>query len=301
MININHLRSFYVCALHRNVTKAAEALSVSQPSVSQQIKLFEEELGFPLFFRNGRSLDLTSEGKLLFNKSKSIFDSIIGIEEFLEQKNDFSGSISLFVSDEIERPFLSKITSELMKRSSFQNAKFAVNSIADIEKKNKKDAQAEYLYLSHKKLSSFDLIHEFSFPVKLISSVQNIEMGQVKTSQLRSLFSRLGQKLLIPSQGHALRTELESHFNLADLNDQILLESNVMACLTHSVREGLGCSLLPVQYVYDDIKSKRLSVYGPPKGFWDYRIYLYAPKNQNENVANELVRIIQNFSIEKGG
>lgn len=301
MININHLRSFYVCALHRNVTKAAEALSVSQPSVSQQIKLFEEELGFPLFFRNGRSLDLTSEGKLLFNKSKSIFDSIIGIEEFLEQKSDFSGAISLFVSDEIERPFLSKITSELMKRSSFQKAKFTVNSISDIEQKCKKDTNSEYLYLSHKKLPSFELIHEFSFPVKLISSVQNIEMGQVKTTHLKALFSRLGQKLLIPSLGHVLRTELEGHFNLADLNDQILLESNVMACLTHSVREGLGCSLLPVQYVYDDIKSKRLSVYGPPKGFWDHRIYLYAPKNQNENVANELVRIIQNFSIEKGG
>lgn len=61
MINVNHLRSFYICALHRNVTKAAEALHVSQPSVSQQLKLFEDELGFPLFFRNGRTLDLTSE------------------------------------------------------------------------------------------------------------------------------------------------------------------------------------------------------------------------------------------------
>lgn len=301
MININHLRSFYICALHRNVTKAAEALCVSQPSVSQQIKLFEEELGFPLFFRNGRSLDLTSEGKLLFNKSKTVFDSIIGIEEFLEQKSDFSGLISLFVSDEIERPFLSKITSELMKRSSFQKAKFTVNSISDIEKKGKKEPHTEYLYLSHKKLSHLDLIEEFSFPVKLISSVQNIEMGQVKTTQLKSLFSRLGQRLLIPSHGHVLRTELESHFDLADLNDQVLLESNVMACLTHSVREGLGCSLLPIQYVYDDIKTKRLSVYGPPRGFWDHHIYLYAPKNQNENIANELVRIIQNFSIEKGG
>lgn len=232
MININHLRSFYICALHKNVTKAAEALHVSQPSISQQIKLFEEELGFSLFFRNGRTLDLTSEGKVLFNKSKTVFDSIIGIEEFLGQKSDFSGSISLFVSDEIERPFLSKITSELMKRSSFQQAKFSVNSISDLEKKNKKEAHSEYLYLSHKKLSSMNLIHEFSFPVKLISNVQNIEMGQVKTNHLKSLFSRLGQKLLIPSPGHVLRTELESRFSIEDLSDQILLESNVMTCLT---------------------------------------------------------------------
>jgi len=301
MININHLRSFYICALHGNVTKAAGVLKVSQPSISQQIKLFEEELGFSLFFRNGRTLDLTSEGKVLFNKSKTIFDSIVGIEEFLDQKTDFSGHISLFVSDDIERPFLSKITSEFMQRSTFQSTKFSVNSIYDIDRELNRDTNSEYLFLSHKELPSLDLVQEFVFPVKLISSIQNIEIGQVKTSHLKSLFSKLGQRLLIPSRGHVLRTELESRFNVKDLDDQILLESNVMACLTQSVREGLGCCLLPIQYVYDDIKKNRLSVYGPPKGFWQHRIYLYAPVGQNKIVANELVHIIQKFSIEKGG
>lgn len=301
MININQLRSFYICALHKNVTKAAEILQVSQPSVSQQIKIFEEDLGFPLFFRNGRTLDLTSEGMILFQKSQSVFDSIVGIEDFLEHRSDFSGNISLFASEEIERPFLAKISTELMKSISFQNATFSVNSVSDAEMstsyKNKKDM----LYLSHRKIKSLNLVHEFSFPVKLISSIQNIEIGQVKTSHLKSLLSRLGQKLLIPSQGHILRTEIEKFVDTKELRDHTLLESNVLACLTHSVREGLGCCLLPVQYVYDEIKKNRLSVYGPPKGFWEHRIYLYAPKNQSENGARELVRIIQKFSIEKGG
>jgi DNA-binding transcriptional LysR family regulator len=300
MININHLRSFYYCALHKNVTKAANSLSVSQPSVSQQIKVFEDELGFPLFFRNGRHLDLTSEGKLLFQKSRTVFDSIIGIEDFLEHRGEFTGQISLFASEEIERPFLSKITAELIKSPSFHQASFSVNSL-DIESTVSEKSKTESLYLSHKKIKTMELIHEFSFPVKLISSVQNIEMGPVKTSHLKSLFSKLGQKLLIPSQGHILRTEMEKLIHLNEFKDHTLLESNVMACLTQSVREGLGCSLLPVQYVYDDIKKNRLSVYGPPNGFWEHRIYLYAPKDQNQSIANELVRIIQKFSIDKGG
>jgi DNA-binding transcriptional LysR family regulator len=300
MININHLRSFYYCALHKNVTKAAHSLSVSQPSVSQQIKVFEDELGFPLFFRNGRNLDLTSEGKLLFQKSRTVFDSIIGIEDFLEHRGEFTGQISLFASEEIERPFLSKITAELIKSPSFHQASFSVNSL-DIESTVSEKSKTERLYLSHKKIKTMELIHEFSFPVKLISSVQNVEMGPVKTSHLKSLFSKLGQKLLIPSQGHILRTEMEKLIHLNEFKDHTLLESNVMACLTQSVREGLGCSLLPVQYVYDDIKKNRLSVYGPPNGFWEHRIYLYAPKDQHQSVANELVRIIQKFSIDKGG
>lgn len=301
MINMNHLRSFYICALQKNVTKAAEILNVSQPSVSQQLKLFEEELGFPLFFRNGRTLDLTSEGKLLFQKSKNVFESIIGIEDFLENRTDFSGKVSIFADDDIERPFLSKISNELMKSPFFHRASFSVNSISDLENFNSKKTDSEELYISNKKMKFLELVHEFSFPVKLISSVQNIEMGQVKTNNLKSLFSRLGQKLVIPSKGHSLREEMEEKVDVEDLRDHILLESNVMTCLTHSVREGLGCSLLPVQYVYDDIKKNRLSVFGPPNGFWEHRIYLYVPKKQNLNVAKELVRIIQKFSIEKGG
>lgn len=301
MININHLRSFYICALHKNVTKAAETLRVSQPSVSQQIKIFEEELGIPLFFRNGRTLDLTSEGKQLFQKSKTVFDSIIGIEDFLEHRGDFSRNISLLASDEIERPFLSKIAGELMKSSFFQYASFSVNSISDNDRPFSNKTNSELLYLSHRKIKSLNLVHEFLFPVKLISSIPNIEIGQVKTSNLKSLFSKLGQKLLIPSKGHVLRTEIENQIDIKEFTNHILLESNVLACLTHSVREGLGCSLLPVQYVYDDIKKNRLSVYGPPQGFWEHRLYLYAPENQNQNVGNELMRIIQKFSIEKGG
>ena len=301
MINFNHLRSFYVCALHKNVTKAAKTLDVSQPSVSQQIKNFEEELGFPLFYRNGRTLDLTSDGKLLFQKSQYIFDSLIGIEDFLQNRTDFTGHISMYASDVIERPFLAKIANDLIKSPSLQKASFTVNSISDHEKPVSYIENNEEFYLTHKKIKSLELIHEFSFPVKLISNVQNVEVGQVKTNNLKSLFSKIGQKLLIPSKGHILRNELEKHLNIEELKEHVLLESNVMTCLTHYVREGLGCCLLPVQYVYDDIKKNKLSVFGPPHGFWGHNVYLYGKKNQKQSLAKELVRIIQKFSIEKGG
>jgi len=159
MININHLRTFYVCALQKNVTRAAEILNVSQPSVSQQLKLFEEELGFPLFFRSNRALDLTSEGKLLFQKSKNVFESIIGVEEFLENRTDFAGNIVLLASEDIERPFLSKISNEFMKSSSFCRASFSVNSVFHLEKHAMKGAKLDRLYLSNNRIRSLELIH----------------------------------------------------------------------------------------------------------------------------------------------
>lgn len=300
MVNMNHLRSFYVCALHRNVTKAAEVLNVSQPSVSQQIKIFEEEIGFAVFYRNGRTLELTAEGRRLFNKSQTVFESLIGIEDFIENRSEISGSIYLSTSAEIERPFVAKITSELVKSSIFKDAQFYINSIShdDLPKAHDKHDQ---LVLTHEKISSLKLVQEFTFPVKLISKMQNIEVSQTKRNSLNALLAGLGQKLIIPSKDHKLRQELENYLDLKNQSATVLMESNIMACLTEAVREGLGCSLLPIQYVYDDVRKNKLSVYGPANGFWEHKLFLYSTAGTNPSVSKEVTRIIQKFSIQKGG
>lgn len=48
MVNLNRLNYFFVCAQFKQVTKAAEILEISQPSLSQQLKIFEEELRFEI-------------------------------------------------------------------------------------------------------------------------------------------------------------------------------------------------------------------------------------------------------------
>lgn len=301
MININHLRSFYICALHKNVTKAAETLQVSQPSVSQQIKSFETDIGFPLFYRNGRFLELTSEGRQLFNKSQNIFNSMNSIEDFIENRTDFSGHIYLNVSADIEKPFIAKVSAALMKSFILKEARLKITSFTQIQPQNQKSSQSIELFLTSEKQKKLNLVSEFSFPVKLISNIQNIDLGHVKTNHLKSLLSRLGQKLAIPGPGHKLRDELNENLKLFDFESNVILESDIISCLSEAVREGLGCSLLPLQYIYDDIRKNKLSVYGPPNGFWEHKLYLYSSDKSPSTVSKELTRIIQKFSLQQGG
>jgi DNA-binding transcriptional LysR family regulator len=58
MINLNQLRSFYQAAKCGNLNIAAQALFVSQPAVTAQIKLFEESCGLKLFKKKGRNLHM---------------------------------------------------------------------------------------------------------------------------------------------------------------------------------------------------------------------------------------------------
>lgn len=59
------LRTFDIAAKHSNFTKAARELSVSQPAVSQQIRLLEKTLGQQLFQRSGPIVRLTGDGRRL--------------------------------------------------------------------------------------------------------------------------------------------------------------------------------------------------------------------------------------------
>lgn len=65
---LNALRTFTVSAQRLNFTKAAEDLLVSPSAISHQIKILEEYSGCKLFLRKNRSLELTDEGQLLFNR-----------------------------------------------------------------------------------------------------------------------------------------------------------------------------------------------------------------------------------------
>lgn len=60
------LRVFHTVGLHKNLTRASEALHLSQSAISRQISSLEERLGTALFHRNARGLTLTEQGEIMF-------------------------------------------------------------------------------------------------------------------------------------------------------------------------------------------------------------------------------------------
>ena len=62
-MNLQHLRYFVTLAHMRHYTRAAQALAITQPSLSHAISLMEEELGVPLFAKSGRGVALTRSGE----------------------------------------------------------------------------------------------------------------------------------------------------------------------------------------------------------------------------------------------
>ena len=71
--SLNALRMFEAAARHRNFTRAAERLCVTQGAVSRQIKNLEEDLGEALFLRDGPRVELTAAGVRLYDAVQEAF------------------------------------------------------------------------------------------------------------------------------------------------------------------------------------------------------------------------------------
>jgi LysR family transcriptional regulator, glycine cleavage system transcriptional activator len=85
---MNSLRAFEVAARHRNFSRAAVELCVTQGAVSKQVAKLEESLGVLLFRRRGREVRLTSEGARFYVFVHQAFERIgEGVDLFARRSN----------------------------------------------------------------------------------------------------------------------------------------------------------------------------------------------------------------------
>jgi DNA-binding transcriptional LysR family regulator len=70
-MTLHQLRIFSAVAKHLNISKAAVTLHISQPSVSEQLKLLEEECGVKLYKSIGHGIELAREGRLFLKEAES--------------------------------------------------------------------------------------------------------------------------------------------------------------------------------------------------------------------------------------
>ena len=90
-MEIRILRYFLEIAREENMTRAAERLHISQPSLSRQVKELETELGKKLFVRSSYSIHLTEEGMLLRKRAEDLLAMADKITNEFQTMDDITG------------------------------------------------------------------------------------------------------------------------------------------------------------------------------------------------------------------
>ena len=90
-MEIRTLRYFLAAAREENMSRAAELLHVTQPTLSKALKALEDELGKKLFTRHSFSIELTEEGMLLRNRAEDLVSMADKIEQEFLSLDDITG------------------------------------------------------------------------------------------------------------------------------------------------------------------------------------------------------------------
>ena len=99
-MEIRVLRYFLTVVREESITRAAEVLHITQPTLSRQIAQMEEEMGVRLFDRGSRKIALTSEGMLLRRRAEEILELVDKTEkELTEQDEMVEGTVSIGLGD----------------------------------------------------------------------------------------------------------------------------------------------------------------------------------------------------------
>lgn len=117
MIETRLLHYFLMVAKERNITSAAKALHITQPTLSRQMALLEQELGTALFLRDSRPLALTNEGLLLRRRAEEILELVEKTEaEISAQEEQVAGTLSIGCGEVASAKLLADILAEFSQQ-----------------------------------------------------------------------------------------------------------------------------------------------------------------------------------------
>jgi len=95
-MDIRILRYFLTVVREGSITRAAEVLHITQPTLSRQLAQLEEDLSIKLFYRGARRITLTNEGMLLRRRAQEIMELVDKTEQELSMQEELvEGCISI--------------------------------------------------------------------------------------------------------------------------------------------------------------------------------------------------------------
>ncbi|MGN2621015.1 LysR family transcriptional regulator [Bacillus stercoris] len=245
-MELKQLEYFYAVCQELHFTRAAEKVGISQPSLSQQIKLLEHEIGTPLFDRIGKKTALTESGKLLLQYTRKIFYEVEQAKTSIDELNGLQrGTILvgtlLTVEDYLITPTL------LSFHQKYPGVKVSVFGLrtGDIHKQlieNKLDLGIVFLPMKGDELESISLsTEEMAFAVPEGHPLENQDMLDVEVLKTTP-------SILLPQQ-YFIRNLIDEACKDLGFLPKPIFEITTMQSLINMVMKGVGVTILPKPYL----------------------------------------------------
>lgn len=254
-MNLNQLKVFYYAAKYGGLSRAAEALFITQPAVTKGIQRLQEQYNIRFFNRFGKKMVLTDAGEVLFDFAEKIFQIEGQAEEIirdLQQRK--KGHIRIDATETFGAYYLPAIVNPLSKSN--PHLRISVNILPNhlvVEQTASLNNDLGFISYpqEHKKLRMREVLED-----KLVV-IAHPDHAFSRKNSLTSM-ELDGQFIIMHEEKSATRITTEDFFKKHGVSPLIPMELSSNEAIKRAVEQNIGLGIMSRNVVSEEIRKGTL-------------------------------------------
>jgi DNA-binding transcriptional LysR family regulator len=253
-VTLRQMKVFAAVARHLSFTRAARELHLTQPAVSQQVKLLEQEVGLPLFEKIGRKVQLAPAGAELLRYATQAIELLREAGESLAAMRGLKRGVLKLGAVSTAKYFAPSLLSAFTPAYPEVTIKFGVGNRLEIIKQMA--ANEIDLVIMGRPPRELDTIAEpFARHPLIIIAAPDHPLAGKRRIPLKQLAS---EQFLIREEGSGTRASMEHVFRERQVPFRVSMEVSSNETIKQAVMAGMGISFISAHTVGLELAAGRL-------------------------------------------
>ena len=253
---LRQLQVFEAVARQLSFSRAAAELHLTQPAVSMQVKLLEEQAGLALFERLGKKIFLTEAGAELHQHSRIIAQQLRDADEALAARKGLSQGRLVITMVSTAKYFVPPLLARFLKQHPGVTVKLSANN-REVVLKQLADNEVDLAIMGRTPQGMEAVAVAFARHPHVIIAAP----GHPLATKRRIPLARLAEEtFLIREPGSGTRGLLERLFAEHGLPLNVSMEMASNETIKQAVQAGMGISLLSLHTIELELKTRRLAL-----------------------------------------
>ncbi|KAB0503998.1 transcriptional regulator CynR [Pseudomonas moorei] len=257
---LRHLRYLLAVADHGGFTRAAEALHVSQPTLSQQIRQLEEALGVSLFDRTSRTVKPTDAGQAYIECARRVLVELEAGKRALHDVKDLSrGSLRLAMTPTFMAYLVGPLVRDYVARFPNIHLEIFELSMDDIESGLAEDSLDIAIAFDQVRNADIESIPAFTETLGLMVGRAH-PLYESEGALTNEAVAQLEFALL--TADFVTRTRIDEYFAQGQITPKVAIEVNSVNTLLEVIRHTAMATILPEPIATSDRALRRIPLAG---------------------------------------
>jgi DNA-binding transcriptional LysR family regulator len=253
-ITLRQMRVFAAVARYRSFTKAARELHLTQPAISQQIKLLEIEVGLPLLEHVGRQIHLTAAGDELLRYASQVTELLREAGESLAAMRGLKRGVLKLGAVSTAKYFAPSLLSAFAPAYPEVTIRFTVGNREEIIQQLAAN-ETDLVIMGRPPRELTTIAEPFAkHPLVVIASPHHPLAGK-----RRIPLERLGsENFIIREEGSGTRASMEHVFSKRGVPIRVLMEVSSNETIKQAVMAGMGIGFISIHTVGLELAAGKL-------------------------------------------